>query len=695
MQLESLQIEQFRSLESVKLENLGRVNVLVGRNNVGKSAVLNALDELTKILTSYKNGAGGNHDWREALSKRDTQQILRFNLDFTCDQASHHAILKPFESWLSPSTIDILRSSQFLKKLKFIFESYGSDHKKTVLRTITASVENGQFDQIFTVTDGSSQNELNLRCVDFSKMSTVLGHSHWPMNPFEAMERHGAWQSISPNISNPLVVGINSILGHQTIFETFWKYVGHAFLFNPFRHSEETQPSSTNSILARNGSNLAQVLYTLRTNREAEYAAIERFVQEALPGIGTLHTRTTASSTHITFNQSNGIETRLPEMGGGVEQLLMVATVLHSTDLAYPIYLEEPESHLHPGAQRYLLEKLLESGRQVFITTHSPVFVNTTHEEHRVYRVTREEGRSSISRAVQSKEFGAALEDLGARNSDVLLSDGVIWVEGPTDIDIITAWSDTLNINLAGRNIRVQPMGGGTMVEREGPIRATTLESIAQMPIGYVILVDRDHRTDEEIQHLQIKLGDRIHVLQRRELENYLLVPSAIASVIQTLEGTSEKRDERSNVTPEEVQQRIATAANALFNLVLIKRIRSRIGHLRGGWLDIKEVKDLIPGAAQTGLGNRVVKAIQARLKAHFDPAEIKKLVTVEQKRLKVDWSNPGSHTEIAPGEEILQSVFSEYGVKFSKTRHGVLIAKAMNRDEIAPELVTLLEHPF
>ena len=46
--IETLSIERFRSLRQLKLEGLGRVNLITGRNNTGKSSILEAL----RILTS-------------------------------------------------------------------------------------------------------------------------------------------------------------------------------------------------------------------------------------------------------------------------------------------------------------------------------------------------------------------------------------------------------------------------------------------------------------------------------------------------------------------------------------------------------------------------------------------------------------------------------------------------------------------
>lgn len=49
MLIESFEVENFRSLHHLKLEKLTRVNLLVGKNNSGKTSVLEALYTLTRI----------------------------------------------------------------------------------------------------------------------------------------------------------------------------------------------------------------------------------------------------------------------------------------------------------------------------------------------------------------------------------------------------------------------------------------------------------------------------------------------------------------------------------------------------------------------------------------------------------------------------------------------------------------------
>ena len=43
MRLESVSVKRYRSAENVELSNIGDLNVLIGKNNAGKSTILTAM----------------------------------------------------------------------------------------------------------------------------------------------------------------------------------------------------------------------------------------------------------------------------------------------------------------------------------------------------------------------------------------------------------------------------------------------------------------------------------------------------------------------------------------------------------------------------------------------------------------------------------------------------------------------------
>lgn len=108
------------------------------------------------------------------------------------------------------------------------------------------------------------------------------------------------------------------------------------------------------------------------------------------------------------------------------------------------ILLDEPEIHLHPKLQHKLMQRIYELASegekdlQIFIATHSNVFINQkrwSEGEVKIYEIKDKE----IAEVKTSRDV---LERLGFKASDLLQTDGIIWVEGPSDRLYIEHWLD-------------------------------------------------------------------------------------------------------------------------------------------------------------------------------------------------------------------------------------------------------------
>lgn len=76
MFLRSLEIQNYRPLEKVELSRLDKFNVLIGRNNSGKSSVFGVLS----LINGAINGAKITHE--TSLTARDITRTLQFKLLF-------------------------------------------------------------------------------------------------------------------------------------------------------------------------------------------------------------------------------------------------------------------------------------------------------------------------------------------------------------------------------------------------------------------------------------------------------------------------------------------------------------------------------------------------------------------------------------------------------------------------------------
>lgn len=143
----------------------------------------------------------------------------------------------------------------------------------------------------------------------------------------------------------------------------------------------------------------------------------------------------------------------LSKSGSGLKTILLVLiyTILvpyieYKSKLSEYVFLfEELENNLHPSLERRLLkyiEEVADQGATLFLTTHSSTTLDgfQNKENVQLYHLNREDGVLSIRNLDNYYGKSGCLDDLGIKASDILQSNGIIWVEGPSDRIYINKW---------------------------------------------------------------------------------------------------------------------------------------------------------------------------------------------------------------------------------------------------------------
>jgi predicted ATPase len=678
--LRSLEIRNFRSLEHVKLDRLSQFNVLIGRNNAGKSSAFVAIQAVNYCVN------GSQFSWDRVITHQESQRAVQVELGFTLTDDERREFISLLISPSSQSRIDQVFYGQFARHITFLFRS-ASGHGATLnLCHTQLTGEDGHLMSVQRLNDDQLMSPLPSG--EVAHLADIANRSVLNADTVTVTKQ-------VPKVSLPHERGSfhNFFSGNPSGWpqRMLARWLNSAFFFSPFRHSTAVMTVEQTPTLTQDGSNLSRALHTINSNNRNKFQQIEHFVQAALPDVGTLQTPIEGTSTYIAF-RSKRVDslTRVHEMGGGVEQLLMAATVLLTTGDESSVFLEEPESHLHPGAQRYLIEKLLGTGRQVFLTTHSPTFVNVTGERS-LYQVTMSNGQTGIRRVEEVDSLADALEDIGLRNSDVLLSDGVVFVEGEGDREALVAWSKTLGKDLLERNVTVRLVGGGASQGVKAGSAALKAVSDRSDAIPHLFVLDRDERSETEIAALTSQLGERVHILDQRELENYLLSPAAIRAVLLDKASTNQPIRQSIEATDDTVIQHIIDdAAEHLRGAVLLKRVRNEVGWV--GDMQVREMFDsLASESASMTLPQQIRGVAQTWIDEKFSEDKVAAVIAEQRSRLEVEWAQPGGPLRIAPGSEILDAVFQHFGLRYRKRDAGRL-AEVMLVQDIADEVRMLVE---
>lgn len=146
----------------------------------------------------------------------------------------------------------------------------------------------------------------------------------------------------------------------------------------------------------------------------------------------------------------DGIETLAEEKGDGMQRALMLAIIQAYSDFrkqsedvgkSFLFFIDEAELHLHPTAQRNLknvLQSLALSTDQVFINTHSSVFVADEYANQTIFKVEKTECTTIIDKVTEFEKPYVVFELLGGSPSDLLLPRNFLIVEGQSEFELLS-----------------------------------------------------------------------------------------------------------------------------------------------------------------------------------------------------------------------------------------------------------------
>ena len=375
MKIESLTLKNFKAFKDVKLTAIPDLCVVVGANGSGKSTLFDVFVFLHDCLT--QNVA-------RALEKRGG-----FN-EVLSREASKQAIVIELQYRLPIAKVDRL--------VTYYLEIKQQDRRAIVAREILR-YKRGRYGSPFHFLDfsrGSGYAILNEE--DFDKADEDLEREEQTLDKPDMLAVKGLGQFQRFKAANAFRQLIES--WHISDFHV-----------NLARGSKDTAGYSEH--LSRTGDNLQFVARRLYEDEPEIFSRIIEQMKKRVPGIGDIKPEQTRDGRVLLNFQDGSFKDPFVDkyVSDGTIKMFAYLILLYDPSPHPLLCVEEPENQLYPA----LLEELAEefraytkrrSGGQVFVSTHSPDFLNAIDLEE-VFWLKKHEGYTEIGRASEDKQIAA------------------------------------------------------------------------------------------------------------------------------------------------------------------------------------------------------------------------------------------------------------------------------------------------
>ncbi|MFT6793414.1 MAG: putative ATP-dependent endonuclease of OLD family [Rubritalea sp.] len=525
MQLHSVKIKNFRGYNQETAIPLSEnITGVVGRNDSGKSSVLEALDIFFE---------GGE-------IKIDKDDICKFSgfddIEITCE----------FENLPDQILIDENVSTSLTQ------EHLVSEDGRLVIKKRYKKASNKP--EIIIVarhpTATNYKDILSLKITELRSRGGELGCQEPEDQRVASQWRQAIWNH-APDLELQEVEIDTSKLGKEAkeIGECLLGLLPSFALFCSDRENKDDNPAAKNPLKAA----VNQAVAELKTEIQEIHDAVERKVIErtalTLEKLSEMDADLAASLTPkfkkkptLTWDFSIEGDDEIPinKRGSGVRRLILLnffrseaeRKVEAHTSPSVIYAFEEPETSQHPSNQEMLIRSLIEisnkENHQVLVTTHVPALAGLLPQEG--LRFIDREAEAPVIRYGDDDTLEAICSSLGVLPEPFdKNTKGLILVEGPGDVTFLKHTSEMLkasgHIDTTLEEIGIFPM----IVGGCGNLKHFVAKRLAdQFEVPWAILLDSDLGTDEHGQNVSkieaLRAQGKVALLTRkREPENYLL----------------------------------------------------------------------------------------------------------------------------------------------------------------------------
>ena len=362
MQIESLHIQNFRVFRDVRVENIPQMAVFMGQNGVGKTTFFDVFGFLHDCLDKNASAAldmrGG---FREVFSREQTGD-MRFEVKF---RPSPNEPVITYELTIGLNE----KSRPVVKKevMRFRRGQHGAPWK-----ILDFSYGEG------VAARGILQSYEDVKIADRTRQKVAAPD-------ILAVKGLGQFEDF------PAVASLRQLIEDWYVSD---------FHIESARSRQEADYSES---LSTTGDNLAQVAKYLYYNHRERFDSILLAMKERVPGVTNVEAKVTEDGYVVLRFQDGRFKNPFSSkfVSDGTIKMFTYLVLLRDPAPHALLCVEEPENQLYPELLPQLAEEFRhysDMGGQVFISTHSPDFLDSVRLEE-LYCLVKTDGYTNIVRA--------------------------------------------------------------------------------------------------------------------------------------------------------------------------------------------------------------------------------------------------------------------------------------------------------
>lgn len=321
----------------------------------------------------------------------------------------------------------------------------------------------------------------------------------------------------------------------------------HSYFCKAERLNIAETGSRGGSKLEPDARNLGEVLNSLANKRPSVFQKLMQHIREIFPHIAEVRASLEASNTiKVVVSTADpqldreDLGVLLAHSGTGIGQVLALLYTIVTKKNSHIILIDEPQSFLHPSALRKLFEIIrMYPMHQYLISTHSPLALSLSDDD-RMFQVVRSEEGSKVQLLEGRDDLRAALADVGVRFGDIFGADSILWVEGATEESCFPEIIRTLGRRpLLGTAI-LGVVTTGDLQSRDASRVYEIYDRLSGgdtlLPPAIAFIFDREKLTKTQMDDISRRSKSKVKWLPWRMYENYLIDAVAIASLLTALD---------------------------------------------------------------------------------------------------------------------------------------------------------------